>query len=556
MTEPLPRDDVRVRLVAHTLKHRWLRIVVLAIVMGAAVGAYAFTRSVSYRSSAIVLLRPLQGNALSSSTAGADGSNTVAMETEASLITSQPVTRRVNQVLDTEMQPNTSAVTVSVPVNSQIINIKCELPDASTARQCAQQYATNYLEFRSDLAASAQRSELEKLRAQLDDAQADLRVASKQAASANPPSDAKTRVKLYSANVSSLLGKIAQIRSTTTDPGSVILSATPASASGRIVAIALTAGAVVLGALFGFVLGLWRERRQDLVRTPAETLVAGLPILGIIPHASDTAASRPPGHDEAVRQTRVTVLATAGDRRVLGLAGVGDGDGQRTVATDLARTLASAGYRVALVDAAITDNQPAPLLGVASESGLMEMLAEPGGRLPVTDADGVHVLPAGTITAAARERVAGQELQQVLRRLGVDHDYVFVVCARATSSDGLSVALAMDGMILVGTDGQTTHVEVAAAAQTIHRLDVDVVGVVLQRAVSRKRAKAATTEPRVVVRPARKVSDERTSSPSDNDAQSATKNETDDQQVDGGSPVRSGASQHGKNSGDASDRKP
>src|SRR4051794_11038839 len=78
--------DVRSLRVGLAIRRHILLIACVTAVMVAAVGAFAFSRPISYVSTSSVVLEPLPGNALSPNAVASSQQITVAMETEAGLV--------------------------------------------------------------------------------------------------------------------------------------------------------------------------------------------------------------------------------------------------------------------------------------------------------------------------------------------------------------------------------------------------------------------------------------------------------------------------------------
>lgn len=483
MMDALPREDVRPRVVSDAIRRRWPSIVLIALLVGAAVGGYLFTRPRTYTSVTTVLLRPLNANALSPLTTSSNQSITVAMQTEASLVGSQPVTDRVNTALHTSLAANSGSIKVEVPANSQIIKIHYLASSPAKARRVAAAYATSFLAYRTQLAETARDAQVRILTAARASTEADLQKAVLAQHGKNPPADVQTQIDLDKASLASILDDIAQANAVSTDAGSVILPATKAFPPGKLKPVAFTAAGVLAGAIVGFLLALWRERRDDRVRSGLESSVFALRVLATIPEVGTDPALR----EEALRQARVMLLAVAAPNTTVAVAGVSAEDDGTALAGDLARALAAAGYRAALLDASIKD--------ASTDPGLSDLLTgELPDELPFSVVDGVSRLSGGTDPAGARERYSGAALRALLRRLKHEFDFVLVGTQPVTSGDGQAVALAADGLVLTATELVATNEQIRTADDTAARLGVPVLGLVLRKpsAATRKERPAET----------------------------------------------------------------
>jgi len=146
-----------------------LRVVALALLAGllAATAAWGWAqhRSDEHLGTATIMLHPLEGNAYSP---GGRGDDLVNLETEAQVLRSDTVARAVLDQLHEGGTPADllAAVTVSVPPNTQLLQITARGPDDATAVARASAFGDVFLKFRRSRTESAvyeQTSRLEEL---------------------------------------------------------------------------------------------------------------------------------------------------------------------------------------------------------------------------------------------------------------------------------------------------------------------------------------------------------------------------------------------------------
>jgi Mrp family chromosome partitioning ATPase len=178
------------------------------------------------------------------------------------------------------------------------------------------------------------------------------------------------------------------------------------------------------------------------------------------------------------------VIAAVPEGAVLAIAPLGATEMDRAadIALALARSLAAAGYRVVLADAAIVAPRVGPLLEMAGSTGLSDVLAAASGAPEPVEVDGVRVLPAGLRINQARERYGGAAMAALLAGLRADADYVLVVTPAVDSSDGAAVLPAIERVVLVATESVTRRAQVSEAAQLADRFARPLVGLVAVRA--------------------------------------------------------------------------
>lgn len=479
-------NELPTHLLRDALRRRWWIVVLCVIVALGLVAGMTSARTPKYTASSTVLLRPLTGNSLDVNSAINSTQVTIAMETEAKLVTSPEVALLVSRELGRNIVAGTPQVSATVPANTETVQITFTAPDPVAAREGADSFASNFLKFRSDRATHSNSVQLQQVTQQSKDAQKSLTNAMQAAKVAHTASN-DAQVQLYASRVSALEVSASQLKATGTNPGFVVSpAATPAAPNGLSSSIYLLAAAL-LGLILGGVIAIWRERSSDVVRSATEDSVADVPILTLLPaRRRDTPALLfEPEADEAFkdayRRARIGTLARITSGSVIAISDLSGADCAGEITANLALSLAEAGHRVTVVDATLEGQQVTRLLGERRGEGLSDVLAaaSAGSALPLTETHGMRVLGAGTATAAQmRDLYAGRHLQSLLNRLRKDADLVLVAAPPAVSAEGSAVAFATDGVILVLADGRTTHEDVRDIISRDVWLGVPVIGLI------------------------------------------------------------------------------
>src|SRR6476646_293193 len=110
--EPLMHERPRAVDTLESLRRRWLTVAATGILFALAAGVYVLVAGQSYSAHATVLIRPITGNAYSSDTSLSSQSASVALQTEAQLVTSAAVTTHVHS----NQADHCTGVTVSATV--------------------------------------------------------------------------------------------------------------------------------------------------------------------------------------------------------------------------------------------------------------------------------------------------------------------------------------------------------------------------------------------------------------------------------------------------------
>jgi capsular exopolysaccharide synthesis family protein len=253
---------------------------------------------------------------------------------------------------------------------------------------------------------------------------------------------------------------------------------------------------VALGALLGLVLGvvvgLLAAHLDPSVSNPrlAQELTRSR-VLGTLleeerggPPGGPTALGRGP---TAMRALRGFALATQslGVRVVVVTSPVG-GEGRSTVALSLAGGLARSGSRVVLVDADLRARRSPE---VVDRPGLTDVLT---GKLDLaqtvrSSGDAMpSVLPRGSTVADPGAVLGSPGIHAMMEALRGTYDHVIIDAPPAVrETDLLELGRHADGCLLVARFGATRRDELAAAAASLSRHGVALLGTVLNRVPER-----------------------------------------------------------------------
>ena len=252
--------------------------------------------------------------------------------------------------------------------------------------------------------------------------------------------------------------------------------------------------AAVLGA---FVLLEARAGRvADLDELPGRLRLG---VLGVVPPlpAPPTARGGPARRDPERLRARLeaflqsldhlrVALGAGGDRRAVVITSACGGEGKTTLAAHLAGRCAHAGLRTLLIDADLRRPGLATLLGQPVTTGLVDVLA---GRLAAEavlrpigdlDANGFHLLPAGTAGLDPSRLLQGPRLGGVLDRLRADFDFIIVDAPPVLAvPDALLMGRWVDGAVLAVRHDSSRLPLVEQAHRRLARVGVPVLGAVV-----------------------------------------------------------------------------
>lgn len=454
-------------------------LVVAAAAMGIA-GLYIASSPPSYSASAVMLLSPAPGNPLTPEAAsGSAVQMTVALETEAQLVKTPVVSAVVSKAVGSELPRAGDRLAVSVPSNTQMLDVTYTASSPERAQEGAQGFAEGYLDYRAERARAVQESRVTKLNEQIAATEENLRRAVGDAAAAGAPTYASQEVQLYADRLAQLSISLSSAEAVSTAPGTVISSASVPERANGVAPWTLLLAAVVLGLGAGVGLAMLREWRRDLLRDSNSTSEGGLPILATVRAASqDIAGTGPSDAHESYRQLRTAVIANGSPPYALGVAALG-GDGAEEVAADLAVVLGEAQFSVLLIATDPKNRRVERYLGIAPGPGLADVVL---GGAPVKDllveAHGISLLAAGADSPGSRDITATSVFRSTVSELQKEFDYVILSAGGAGSADSDAVLLAADSALLVLRPGATTRTLIEATLDRLERLGVRPMGAV------------------------------------------------------------------------------
>jgi receptor protein-tyrosine kinase len=249
---------------------------------------------------------------------------------------------------------------------------------------------------------------------------------------------------------------------------------------------------LVLGAMLGAGLAVLRESFDSSIKsTKLLEELSGAPMLGAItfdPKAVDhpliTSLDPYSPRVEAFRvlRTNLQFINPGQDHKVFVVTSSLPGEGKTTTATNLAIALAEGGDQVVLLEGDLRRPKVSEYLRVAGSVGVTTVIL---GRVGIDGAiqsvqDGLDVLTSGRVPPNPAELIKSEGMGDIVDKLRRKYDYVIIDAPPLLPvTDASLLATRADGAILVARYGETTHDQVAAAANRIEQVNARLIGVVL-----------------------------------------------------------------------------
>lgn len=134
------------------LRRRWVVAAALPCAVAIGLVAYTLTAPRSYMATAAVLTAPARTDNAQQAAAGpVVQAATVNLDTEARRVVSEPVTLLAARLIHSSLPPSQlrSGISVSVPVDSAVLDITCHASTAAAAAACANAFAEAYVQTRN-----------------------------------------------------------------------------------------------------------------------------------------------------------------------------------------------------------------------------------------------------------------------------------------------------------------------------------------------------------------------------------------------------------------------
>jgi Mrp family chromosome partitioning ATPase/capsular polysaccharide biosynthesis protein len=473
-------QDAQGRLTGVARRHLKLicSLAALATVIGVASGLLL---PASAKATATVLISPLDGNPYSTNGRGDDLTN---LQSEAALVQADAVEQVVRQKL---RSADRSRVSVTVPPNTQVLQITYTGSSATAARDGAQAFANGYLAYRTQRAQSVLDDRSNKLREQEKKVQQELTTATKRltTASAAQKSFFRQRITAYNNQLGVIDEQSNDIAATPVTSGSVITPAQPPNGSLTARAAMFGGAGLAVGLFAGLLIALALERSDRRLRDVRTVQRLGVPVLSTVSSSGGLVLVTAPKSraGEAYRRLRAAVVASVQERPVTLLVTSATPAASATLtSSNLAVALAHAGSATIMVDASFSETSPSALFGLGQSKGLSDVLmrgTDPTQLLVHADSQ-LRLLPRGPGAGAAAERFSGPRMRETVRLLRDKAEYILINAPSVHDANAQALCTLADAVLIVVTLGQTTRADIEQAYTEAERAGAIVIGTVVE----------------------------------------------------------------------------
>ncbi len=356
------------------LKRGWLPLL-LGVIVGLVVGlVLQNAQKPKYTSSSLVLVTDT-GVGTATTVTGARTVGPVNLDTESNLVKSTAVVTGTRTLLKSKDPLTTIAgrITVSVPPNSNLLDIMYEAATPTAAQAGAKAVATAYLTNRMNTAKALLAAQDKLIQTSYDSTNKALTKATadvlKYKSTSQDGQLAAASKALLTKKISTLSDQLIADQSIVITPGSITKAANlPTTPSGLSKTLFLASG-LAMGVLLGL-LGAWLLARRPItrVRRPEEVQESvGLPVIARIDGLEYGALAQTgtPAAESYRRLVNVIAASLTGNGGIVLVAGADDTQMASTVTHNIAATISRSGEHVAVLrtgadtrDLATADNDP------------------------------------------------------------------------------------------------------------------------------------------------------------------------------------------------------
>jgi capsular exopolysaccharide synthesis family protein len=189
---------------------------------------------------------------------------------------------------------------------------------------------------------------------------------------------------------------------------------------------------------------------------------------------------------EAYRHLRAALLLSraGGHPKITLFTSAVPSEGKTTVSVNTATVLAQTGASVLVIDADMRRPRCHRVLAKPNHRGLSEVLTGSNWREMVseTNIENLSLMAAGRIPPNPSELVGSKRMEELLRELSHEFDYVVIDSPPVMLvADALMLSMLADGVVLVAAGGETPKQQVRAALGRLEYANAKVFGIVLNK---------------------------------------------------------------------------
>ena len=195
------------------------------------------------------------------------------------------------------------------------------------------------------------------------------------------------------------------------------------------------------------------------------------------------------GAAEAYRTLRTNIMFSSVEKPITTLlvTSAASSEDKSSAVANLAVTLAQSGSRTILVDADLRRPAQHTIWGIDNSRGLGAMMLDDSTLasppLMATSVDNLSVLPGGALPPVPSDVLSSKRMTEIIGVLKARASFIlFDSPPVLAATDATILGAKVDAVVLVARSGAARRDQLARAAQTLRRVNVRLLGVVLTNA--------------------------------------------------------------------------
>ena len=191
-------------------------------------------------------------------------------------------------------------------------------------------------------------------------------------------------------------------------------------------------------------------------------------------------------YDEAIRTLRTNILFSNVDKDIKKIIVTSSvpAEGKSTLCIDLARSMASNGSRVVLIDLDLRNPSIKNMIGQENNIGLTNIIMKKAtlsdASTKDTEQENLNIISSGPIPPNPTELIASDSMKSLLDELSNNYDYVIIDTPPVgILTDAAIISTLSDGVLLVIKSGSTKKEMVKKAIDNIEKVNGNILGAIM-----------------------------------------------------------------------------
>ncbi len=191
-------------------------------------------------------------------------------------------------------------------------------------------------------------------------------------------------------------------------------------------------------------------------------------------------------YDESIRTLRTNILFSNVDKDIKKIVVTSSvpNEGKTTLCIDLARSMASNGSKVALIDLDLRNpsvkNMTSQENNIGVTTVIMKKATLSDASTKDTEQENLDIISSGPIPPNPTELIASDSMKSILDKLTINYDYIIIDTPPVgILTDAAIISTLADGVLLVIKAGSTKKEMVKKAIDNIEKVNGNILGAIM-----------------------------------------------------------------------------